>query len=118
MNQKEIIENDNETNQNRELNLINNELNNNNEINALNNEKEKEIKLIKQKEENDMSNITNNEMSNNSFNIIQIIEDNFISIKNELEVILSKVEFNEMKEIIEQNDQLNEYITKLNEIIN
>ena len=107
--QKEINDEIININQNKEINLINNDLNNNNEINSLNDKK---------KEENNISNITNNEISNNSFNIIQIIEDNFISLKNELETILSKVEFNEIKEIIEQNSQLNEYITKLNEIMN
>ena len=107
--QKEINDEIININQNKEINLINNDLNNNNEINSLNDKK---------KEENNISNITNNEVSNNSFNIIQIIEDNFISLKNELETILSKVEFNEIKEIIEQNSQLNEYITKFNEIMN
>ena len=98
--------------QNQETDSVNNNINNEKE------ENEKEIISIKQKEENNISNITNNEISNNSVNIMQIIEDNFISMKNELEIILSKVEFNEIKEIIEQNDQLNEYITKFNEIMN
>ena len=49
-------------------------------------------------------------------NIISLIEENFISIKNDLELILTKIEFNDINEIREQNDNLIDYITKLNEL--
>ena len=86
--------------------------------NKIINEEKRDEQIIKQKEENNLSNIYNNDASNNSLNIIQNIEDNFISVKKELEIILTKVEFNEIKEITEQNNQLMEYITKLNDITN
>ena len=76
------------------------------------NEIEEQLTEEKEKEEN-MENI-----ENNTVNIIQNIEDNYNSLKNELEFILTKVEFNDMKEIIEQNDQLMQYISKFDEIMN
>lgn len=76
------------------------------------NENEEQLMEEKEKEEN-MEN-----MENNTVNIIQNIEDNYNSLKNELEFILTKVEFNDMKEIIEQNDQLMQYISKFDEIMN
>ena len=50
--------------------------------------------------------------------MIQMIEDNYYITKNELENILSKLEFNSVKEIIKQNKQLTDYISKLNSIVN
>ena len=76
------------------------------------NEIEEQLTEEKEKEEN----IEN--MENNTVNIIQNIEDNYNSLKNELEFILTKVEFNDMKEIIDQNDQLMQYISKFDEIMN
>ena len=76
------------------------------------NEIEERLTEEKEKEEN-MENI-----ENNTLNIIQNIEDNYNSLKNELEFILTKVEFNDMKEIMEQNDQLMQYISKFDEIMN
>ena len=76
------------------------------------NEIEEQLTEEKEKEEN----IEN--MENNTVNIIQNIENNYNSLKNELEFILTKVEFNDMKEIIEQNDQLMQYISKFDEIMN
>ena len=76
------------------------------------NEIEEQLTEEKEKEEN----IEN--LENNTVNIIQNIEDNYNSLKNELEFILTKVEFNDMKEIIEQNDQLMQYISKFDEIMN
>ena len=46
------------------------------------------------------------------------MENKFSSIKNELEYILKKDEFDDIKEISEQNKRLIEYISKLNEIMN
>jgi len=76
------------------------------------NEIEEQLTEEKEKEEK-IENI-----ENNTLNIIQNIEDNYNSLKNELEFILTKVEFNDMKEIIEQNDQLMQYISKFDEIMN
>ena len=76
------------------------------------NEIEEQLTEEKEKEEN-MENI-----ENNTLNIIQNIEDNYNSLKNELELKITKVEFNDMKEIIEQNDQLMQYISKFDEIMN
>lgn len=39
-------------------------------------------------------------------------------MKNELENILSKVEFNSVKEVSVQNEKLGDYISKLNTVIN
>jgi hypothetical protein len=50
--------------------------------------------------------------------MIEMIEDNYYTTKNELENILSKLEFNSVKEIIIQNKQLADYISKLNSIVN
>ena len=142
--EKEISEEYNDFNYNIEEEKDNN-INENNKINNIILTEQKEInineknenifsknnieynnKIIKEekneeqimKEENNLSNISNYDASNNSLNMVQIIEDNFISMKNELEIILTKVEFNEIKEIMEQNNQLMEYITKLNDITN
>ena len=76
------------------------------------NEIEEQLTEEKEKEEK-IENI-----ENNTLNIIQNIEDNYNSLKNELEFILTKVEFNDMKEIMEQNDQLMQYISKFDEIMN
>ena len=76
------------------------------------NENEEQLTEEKEKEEK-IENI-----ENNTLNIIQNIEDNYNSLKNELEFILTKVEFNDMKEIIDQNDQLMQYISKFDEIMN
>ena len=143
--EKEISEEYNDFNYNIEEEKDNNIINENNKINNIILTEQKEInineknenifsennieynnKIIKEekneeqimKEENNLSNISNYDASNNSLNMVQIIEDNFISMKNELEIILTKVEFNEIKEITEQNYQLMEYITKLNDITN
>ena len=69
-------------------------------------------------EQDEENNINISSKNNNSINIISLIEENFISIKNDLELILTKVEFNDINEIREQNDNLIDYITKLNDIIN
>ena len=73
------------------------------------NSNENEEQLMEEKEEN---------VENNTLNVIQNIEDNYNQLKNELEIILTKVEFNDMKEITEQNEQLMQYISNFNEIKN
>ena len=100
---------DNKINNLKEMNLENKQFNLFNRIEKeekKDNYNEKEEQSIKEKEEN---------IGNNSINIIKTIKDNFNSLKNELEFILSKVEFNEMKEINEQNNQLMKYISKFDE---
>ena len=100
---------DNKINNLKEMNLENKQFYSFNRIEKeekKDNYNEKEEQSIKEKEEN---------IGNNSINIIKTIKDNFNSLKNELEFILSKVEFNEMKEINEQNEQLMKYISKLDE---
>ena len=119
----------NENNENNYLELNSREDNKindlkNNQENYLDNNLEKEEKkensneieeqLTEEKEKEE--NIEN--LENNTVNIIQNIEDNYNSLKNELEFILTKVEFNDMKEIIEQNEQLMQYISKFDEIMN
>ena len=121
----------NENNENNFLELNSREDNKindfkNNQENYLDNNLEKEEKkensneieeqLTEEKEKEEEEKIEN--MGNNTINIIQNIEDNYNSLKNELEFILTKVEFNDMKEIIEQNDQLMQYISKFDEIMN
>jgi len=128
--EKEISEEYNDFDYNIESNKDNQINNDNNllelnsglkEVNVKNNqqiEKEEEKKdnsnendeqLLEEKEEN---------AENNTLNVIQNIEDNYNQLKNELEIILTKVEFNDMKEIIEQNEQLMQYISNFNEIKN
>ena len=71
--------------------------------------------------ENENQNVEINkekELVKNSSSMIQMIEDNYYVTKNELENILSKLEFNNVKEITNQNSQLIDYITKLNTIVN
>ena len=119
--------NENHINNIREINSdLNNNINNlkeidikNKKINLFNktdNEEKKdnfelnEEQPMKQNEENE---------TNNSLNIIQAIEENFNLAKNELELILTQVEFNEIKELTEQNNQLiMTYISKFDEIMN
>jgi len=131
--EKEISEEYNDFDYNIESNKDNQIMNENNdnnllelnsglkEVNVKNNqqiEKEEEKKdnsneneeqLLEEKEEN---------AENNTLNVIQNIEDNYNQLKNELEIILTKVEFNDMKEITEQNEQLMQYISNFNEIKN
>ena len=94
---------------NNQENYLDNNLEKEEEKKDNSNEIEEQLTEEKEKEEN---------MENNTLNIIQNIEDNYNSLKNELEFILTKVEFNDMKEIIEQNDQLMQYISKFDEIMN
>ena len=91
-----------------------NENENENEI-IINNNDEKKEQIIKKEKEN----IINNKIVNdNKISKIKGLENNFSSIKNDLEYILKKDEFDDIKEISEQNKRLIEYISKLNEIMN
>ena len=104
---------DNKIDNLKEINMNNRQLNTFNEIEKEekndNNYNENFEELNKKEEEN---------MGNNSLNIIQTIDDDFNTLKNELEIILTQVEFNEMNEIIEQNNQLIKYISKFDEMMN
>ena len=128
---KEISEEYNDFDYNIEENEDNKIMNENN-LNIISNEKIKKIEQInpdnkKEKEEkkynyndkkDELINEKNDNKENDSLNAIKIIEDNYISLKNELEIILTKVEFNEIKEISEQNNQLMKYVSQLHEIMN
>ena len=128
---KEISEEYNDFDYNIEENEDNKIMNENN-LNNISNEKIKKIEQInsenkKEKEENkynsnnkgdELIKEKNDNKENDSFNAIKLIEDNYISLKNELEIILIKVEFNEIKEISEQNNQLMKYVSQLDEIMN
>ena len=102
--------------QNEEYNIHenNNENENNNEINYVSSKEENE----KLSENENQENNKEEEMIKNSSSMIQMIEDNYYITKNELESILSKLEFNNVKEITQQNMQLVDYISKLNTIVN
>ena len=128
---KEISEEYNDFDYNIEENEDNKIMNENN-LNNISNEKIKKIEQInsdnkKEKEEkkcnsknkeDELIKEKNDNKENDSLNAIKIIEDNYISLKNELEIILTKVEFNEIKEISEQNNQLMKYVSQLDEIMN
>jgi hypothetical protein len=66
---------------------------------------------------NDNENEKENEIIQNSSSLMEKIEDNYYLMKNELENILSKVEFNSVKEVSAQNEKLGDYISKLNSVI-
>ena len=122
---KEISEEYNDFDYNIEENKDNKIINENNLNNLINsdNKKEKEEKKYnynendKKEEIINEKNNDNNDKENDSFNAIKLVEDNYISLKNELEMILTKVEFNEIKEITEQNNQLIKYSSQLEEIM-
>ena len=123
---KEISEEYNDFDYNIEENKDNKIINENNLNNLINsdNKKEKEEKKYNNNENDKKEEIINeknnenNNKENDSFNAIKLVEDNYISLKNELEMILTKVEFNEIKEITEQNNQLIKYSSQLEEIMN
>ena len=101
------------------LNNISNEKNKKSEqINSDNKKEKEEKKYIYNDKKEELINEKNDNKENDSLNAIKIIEDNYISLKNELEIILTKVEFNEIKEISEQNNQLMKYVSQLDEIMN
>ena len=101
------------------LNNISNEKNKKSEqINSDNKKEKEEKKYIYNDKKEELINEKNDNKENDSFNAIKLIEDNYISLKNELEIILTKVEFNEIKEISEQNNQLMKYVSQLDEIMN
>ena len=121
-------ENENE-NENDNDNIIHNNINNNNNNNYPSSKEEHEKDNLNEKNENENENeIENNEnlekseknrnLVKNSSSMIQMIEDSYYLTKNELENILSKLEFNSLKEVKQQNLQLIEYISKLNSMIN
>ena len=113
-------------NENNDNNFLELNLREDNKISDLKNNQENLFNNIEKEEKKDNSNENEEQLTiekegkeeNNSVNIIQNIEDNYNSLKNELEFILTKVEFNDMKEIIEQNEQLMQYISKFYEIMN
>ena len=105
-------------NENNLNNISNEKIKKNEQINP-DNKKEKEEKKYNYNDKKDeLINEKNDNKENDSLNAIKIIEDNYISLKNELEIILTKVEFNEIKEISEQNNQLMKYVSQLHEIMN
>ena len=113
-----IIEKDNNNIDNEEYNHIeenDNIINDNNNYQSLKEESDKE--KINEKNENDIEIDKEKELIKNSSSMMQLIEDNYYLTKNELETILSKLEFNNVKEISHQNKQLIDYISKLNSIM-
>ena len=124
--QKDEIIN-NESNNNQIENELQNNLYNINENNANENINDMNMNYAAIKEENEKLSENENqnveinkekELVKNSSSMIQMIEDNYYVTKNELENILSKLEFNNVKEITKQNIQLIDYISKLNTIVN
>ena len=124
--QKDEIIN-NESNNNQIENELQNNLYNINENNANENINDMNMNYAALKEENEKLSENENqnveinkekELVKNSSSMIQMIEDNYYVTKNELENILSKLEFNNVKEITKQNIQLIDYISKLNTIVN
>ena len=114
--EKDIILNNNEEYNLNELENENENLNDNEIINNYNNsELENENEKISEK---DIEVDKEKELIKNSSSMMQMIEDNYYITKNELEKILSKLEFNSVKEITKQNMQLIDYISKLNSIVN
>ena len=105
-----------ENDENENENIIHNNKNNNNEYPSSKEEHEKG-NLIEKNENNEKNNENKNSVKNSS-SMIQMIEDSYYLTKNELENILSKLEFNSVKEVTKQNLQLIEYISKLNSMIN
>lgn len=128
--EEEYIHNDNEYEENiindNNYNLLREEDKKRKSIkeNEIGNENvnEKENENINENDENgneyDNENEKENELIQNSSSLIEKIEDNYYLMKNELENILSKVEFNSVKEVSEQNEKLGDYISKLNTVIN
>ena len=113
-----ILEKDNNNVDNEEYNNIeenDNIINDNNNYQSLKEESDKE--KINEKNENDIEIDKEKELIKNSSSMMQLIEDNYYLTKNELETILSKLEFNNVKEITHQNKQLIDYISKLNSIM-
>ena len=113
-----ILEKDNNNVDNEEYNNIeenDNIINDNNNYQSLKEESDKE--KINEKNENDIEIDKEKEIIKNSSSMMQLIEDNYYLTKNELETILSKLEFNNVKEITYQNKQLIDYISKLNSIM-
>ena len=110
---EENINNDNNYHSIKEEDINKNEINNENE-----NEKENINENEENGNENDNENEKENEIIQNSSSLVEKIEDNYYLMKNELEYILSKVEFNSVKEVSEQNEKLGDYISKLNTVIN
>ena len=113
-----ILEKDNNNVDNEEYNNIeenDNIINDNNNYQSLKEESDKE--KINEKNENDIEIDKEKELIKNSSSMMQLIEDNYYLTKNELETILSKLEFNNVKEITYQNKQLIDYISKLNSIM-
>ena len=126
-NSKENIENNlilsSERNKNKKIekeSFLNNEGNNQskNENNNKNNINMYDNNNNNLKEENEIDIDKEKEIVKNSASMMQMIEDNYYVAKNELENILSKLEFNSVKEITQQNIQLVDYISKLNSIVN
>ena len=113
-----ILEKDNNNVDNEKYNNIeenDNIINDNNNYQSLKEESDKE--KINEKNENDIEIDKEKELIKNSSSMMQLIEDNYYLTKNELETILSKLEFNNVKEITYQNKQLIDYISKLNSIM-
>ena len=131
--EEEYIHNDNENEYEENMinedkkkeSIIKNENENDNENDNENenmdeNINENENEHINENEENgnDNENEKENEIIQNSSSLVEKIEDNYYLMKNELENILSKVEFNSVKEVSVQNEKLGDYISKLNTVIN
>ena len=113
-----ILEKDNNNVDSEKYNNIeenDNIINDNNNYQSLKEESDKE--KINEKNENDIEIDKEKELIKNSSSMMQLIEDNYYLTKNELETILSKLEFNNVKEISHQNKQLIDYISKLNSIM-
>ena len=126
-----IIQKDYIINKESNNNQIENELQNNlynindnndneniNDMNMNNAVPKEENEKLSEKENQNVEINKEKELVKNSSSMIQMIEDNYYITKNELENILSKLEFNNVKEITKQNIQLIDYISKLNTIVN
>ena len=123
-----IIDNNGNLNEEKESNTVNEKYNHieneekENIINDNNNEQsikeESDKEKIDENNENDLKMNKEKELIKKSSSVIQLIEDNYYMTKNELESILSILEFNSVKEISNQNKRLIDYISKLNSIMN
>ena len=126
-----IIQKDYIINKESNNNQIENELQNNlynindnndneniNDMNMNNAVPKEEKEKLSEKENQNIEINKEKELVKNSSSMIQMIEDNYYITKNELENILSKLEFNNVKEITKQNIQLIDYISKLKAIVN
>ena len=115
----ENIENNDNDNDNENYKENEENINNDNDnYQYLQEEKEEEKKEDENENENEIEINKEKELIKNSSSMIQMIEDNYYITKNELENILSKLEFNSAKEITNQNIKLIDYISKLNSMIN